>query len=142
MKDRKEYMRVWRKKNRDKINQKYKEWRESKGDELRPYKREQRKRNKDRLVAHLGGKCVGCGVTENLQFDHIDRTQKEFSISTNRDKPYDILLKEAEKCQLLCEECHRIKTRVCYDNAALLKGHSLSSIEQTDGRITIIYEQT
>ena len=39
MKDRKEYMRVWRKKNRDKINQKYKEWRESKGDELRPYKR-------------------------------------------------------------------------------------------------------
>lgn len=137
--DRKEYMRQWRAKNRDKIRQQHKEWRDTQGGCL-PYTKRTRNKKLRMLREHLGGKCVGCGVTENLQFDHIDRTQKSFSISENRDKSYDVLLEEAEKCQLLCKDCHRIKTRVCYDNAAILKGYNLGSIEHFEDRIVITYE--
>lgn len=64
---------------------------------------------KQKAIALLGGKCVHCGTTERLQFDHInrDRTDKKkvvaymvFSAS------WDDVLKELQKCQLLCFPCH------------------------------------
>ena len=40
--------------------------------------RERRRKKRDILREHLGGKCVMCGTTENLQFDHIDASTKSF----------------------------------------------------------------
>jgi len=137
--DRKEYQRQWREKNREKIRQYHKEWRDSK--ELPPYKKRTRNKNLHRLREHLGGKCVGCGTTENLQFDHIDRTQKCFSISENRDKAFATLLEEVNKCQLLCKECHRVKTMANHDNAEILKGYRVSHIDHIEDRIVITYEK-
>jgi hypothetical protein len=57
----------------------------------------------------LGGKCVRCGTTENLEFDHIDPSTKVFAISAALSRAWDALVKEASKCQLLCKPCHVAK---------------------------------
>lgn len=85
----------------------------------------------------LGGKCVGCGVTENLQFDHIDRTKKLFCIGNNLACKLEKLIEEANKCQLLCEKCHQHKTLVNHDCNNLAVGKRVISIE-TIGNKTIV----
>lgn len=63
------------------------------------------------MVDMLGGKCVTCGATEKLEFDHKDRSQKSFNISKNYALTMDRLKPELDKCQLLCKTCHLDKTR-------------------------------
>jgi len=54
--------------------------------------------------------CVNCGSKENLELDHIDRTQKVshriWSWSKERRD------NETAKCQALCGSCHTKKTRI------------------------------
>lgn len=71
-----------------------------------------RRGRRDALVAAMGGKCIQCGSVEKLEFDHIDRKLKTFSIGTLWWKPKAELLAELEKCQLLCKTCHIEKTRM------------------------------
>lgn len=62
-----------------------------------------------RAIEILGGACVVCGTVDNLQFDHIDPTTKTFSMSkvlTRSD-----WREELQKCQLLCENHHKQKTK-------------------------------
>lgn len=60
--------------------------------------------------AYLGGVCVKCSTTENLEFDHIDRETKSFGVSERHDCSWDIVRLELDKCQLLCEACHVAKS--------------------------------
>ena len=60
----------------------------------------------------LGGKCAICGSAENLEFDHIDPQQKSFSISGFLTHAWSKLEPELQKCQLLCEVCHKAKSKV------------------------------
>ena len=115
-------------------------WRERNRDRDRENTRKRKKRNKQILIEHLGGKCVGCGTTEDLQFDHIVRADKSFTIGSSLTKSIDKLISEADKCRLLCTECHRIKTRVNEDNTAILKGYELAKVEHIDNKIIITYE--
>ncbi len=69
-----------------------------------------RKKNKQYAIQQLGGKCIKCGEKEDLQFDHKDRKIKKQSIANMLAHSIEKLNKELEKCQLLCEPCHRIKT--------------------------------
>lgn len=61
--------------------------------------------------------CAFCGYKEHsaaLHFDHIDPKEKCFSISQGyRSKGIDTLKKEMRKCQVLCANCHAVKT---YEN--------------------------
>jgi 5-methylcytosine-specific restriction endonuclease McrA len=57
----------------------------------------------------LGGRCVRCGSTEDLEFDHIDPTTKWFPVGAGMSRAWDVLVEEALKCQLLCPPCHREK---------------------------------
>ena len=120
----KQDMREWAKNNRDKKNE---------------YVRRRRAEKKQILVDRLGGECVGCGTTHNLQFDHIDRSTKSFNITKCIDKKWELVLAETDKCRLLCKSCHNIKTRCNNDNASTLKGYVLQSIENDDHTITVTY---
>ena len=99
----------------------------------RDYKKFRRQKIKD----YLGGKCVGCGTTENLQFDHIDRHQKKFTISTNVNMAWDKLTEEADKCQLLCKECHKKKTAICHDASHLAIGYRIKEIIEEGDEVVV-----
>lgn len=65
---------------------------------------------KKRAVEYLGGKCVDCGYDkyiEALEFDHIDPSKKEFSISGNHCVSWERIKKELDKCEIRCANCHR-----------------------------------
>jgi len=65
---------------------------------------------KQRAVDYLGGKCIDCGYNKCLQaleFDHIDPTQKEFTISGNHCFGWEKIKPELDKCVLRCANCHR-----------------------------------
>lgn len=57
----------------------------------------------------LGGKCIVCGVTENLHFDHVDPGTKLFTIASGWSRAG--FWEEVEKCQLLCFPHHKEKTK-------------------------------
>jgi hypothetical protein len=57
-------------------------------------------------------KCIKCGNDHPavLDFHHRNPEEKEFAISKmirNRSSK-EMLLKEIEKCDILCSNCHRI----------------------------------
>lgn len=68
-------------------------------------------RRRQWMIDLLGGKCVKCGSLENLETDHIDRSNKSFDIASNFGRKKEVLLQELAKCQLLCEKCHLDKTQ-------------------------------
>lgn len=64
---------------------------------------------KQRAVDYLGGKCVVCGYARSvvaLQFHHREATEKEFAISGSHARSWASILRELDKCVLLCANCH------------------------------------
>ncbi len=58
----------------------------------------------------LGGRCVRCGETADLQIDHIDPATKSIEISKLWGVSKDRFWAEIEKCQILCRLHHTEKT--------------------------------
>lgn len=58
--------------------------------------------------------CKECGYNKHavaLDFDHINPLEKSFNISARLDlSTIKTLMKEVRKCQILCANCHRVKT--------------------------------
>ena len=95
-----EYEREYREENRERINTLSKE-----------LAKKYRKEKKAICLEYLGGKCVKCGATERLEFDHIKREGKKYEISIKLTCNFDTIKEELDKCQLLCVDCHKIKTK-------------------------------
>lgn len=79
------------------------------------YYREYRKKRipvrRKQALQYLGGKCAKCSSKTTLEFDHIDRTKKRFTITTRLwEYSWARIEKELDKCQLLCKRCHIAKT--------------------------------
>ena len=58
----------------------------------------------------LGGKCIWCETNENLQFDHIDDSIKEYNVANAVINTRKVFWDEVGKCQLLCVSCHNKRT--------------------------------
>lgn len=62
-------------------------------------------------IEMLGGTCVRCGATEDLEFDHIDPSIKAFAVCAGLSRAWNVLVEEASKTQLLlqvlprCQRC-------------------------------------
>ena len=80
-------------------------------DKLVKEQKEYRTNRRLHLIERLGGKCVECGTTKSLQFDHINPLEKSFDISRKMTAPLEVLYPEIDKCQLLCSKCHIEKTK-------------------------------
>ena len=64
------------------------------------------------LVEYLGGKCCKCGYDKSisaLEFHHLNPEEKSYSLDMRRisSKNIDELKQEADKCILVCSNCHR-----------------------------------
>jgi len=68
-----------------------------------------RRKTKEKAVAYKGGKCLLCGYLKcmrALEFHHLDPKEKEIKISDNTTHTWEKLVKELDKCVLLCSNCH------------------------------------
>jgi transposase-like protein len=69
-----------------------------------------RRKVKEILVHEAGGACRLCGYERcisALQFHHLDRAQKAFTVShRGHTRSIATLREEASKCVLLCANCH------------------------------------
>ena len=59
--------------------------------------------------------CADCGYADHphaLDFDHLPGTEKLYSIGSGwaGSAPWDKVLAEIEKCEVVCANCHRIRT--------------------------------
>lgn len=79
--------------------------------DMRVYMAERRAANRTRALDYLGGKCAKCGSKHDLQFDHKDRLTKAKDIADMFAHSWAKLVVELNKCQLLCIDCHRVKTQ-------------------------------
>lgn len=61
---------------------------------------------KTKMISHLGGICVVCSVSKNLDIHHVDPENKSFDISKNWGRPWEDIKTELSKCELRCKEHH------------------------------------
>ena len=77
------------------------------------YRRNLRHAKRDWMAQYkLDLGCTDCGYNEHphaLEFDHV-MGEKEFNVSQGQDKSYKALLEEISKCDVMCANCHRIRT--------------------------------
>lgn len=74
------------------------------------YYKNKRKNFKTQIVELKGGKCINCGYNKcfaALDLHHISPKEKEFSFNRSNLSLSPKILKELEKCILLCSNCHR-----------------------------------
>ena len=112
-----EYNKKWKEENKgyyrgytEKRKEKKAEYDRKYNEEHKEHRREQRNEKRAYCLEYLGGKCVKCGDTERLEFDHIKREGKKYSIASKLTCTFDNLKEELNKCQLLCAPCHLDKT--------------------------------
>lgn len=56
--------------------------------------------------------CMDCGIrypTAVMDFDHV-RGIKSFGVSQGVNRGVDVLLTEISKCDVVCSNCHRMRT--------------------------------
>jgi hypothetical protein len=110
-----EQMRAWQAANKDRVRSYYKYQKKTNN---AGYGTKQAKAKyefvRDAKIAI--GKCADCefpcdDITHVcFAFDHIDPSQKRFSLSKNRKYTFDEIRTEIDKCELVCHNCHAIRT--------------------------------
>jgi len=78
--------------------------------QTREYHRKYWRIRRQKIFDFLGGECINCKSTHNLEVDHIDPLDKSFDIKKNVSISNPEVLEELKKCQLLCRDCHLEKT--------------------------------
>lgn len=101
--DRIAYQKKWREKNRAKVNA-YGQYNQA----------ERRQRNRDLINQLKDFPCTDCGVKYLpcvMDFDHIN-DDKEFNVShlVSECAKTEKILTEVAKCELVCANCHRMRT--------------------------------
>jgi hypothetical protein len=82
-------------------------------------------RRKIELVDLKGGECSNCGYSKNLaalHFHHLDPNLKEIELDVRRlgNNKMESLLKEVEKCILLCANCHAEEHNPDYEKEKII----------------------
>ena len=99
-KEKAEYSKKYYQKNKNKLYKYKKNWLCGKRKRILDFK--------------INGYCVDCGYKGEkypsvLEFDHIG-TDKVFAISQGSSYSWEAIMKEISKCELVCANCHRIRT--------------------------------
>ena len=95
----------WAEYQRQRNNKKANRYKRSNADKVVNWRR----RVKVKLIHYLGGKCKECGydkpISSVYDFHHRDPNTKKFGIS-GKTISFEKLRIEADKCDLLCKNCH------------------------------------
>jgi hypothetical protein len=84
---------------------------------LRPYQRERNRAKARRLLEFMhtykeGKPCADCGNTYHPVCMDLDHVNGEKKLPVSRAKSWASLLPELEKCELVCANCHRLRTYI------------------------------
>lgn len=98
-------------KSKDGTGKQYSNWSEERKIRHRAVAAAKGLKRKQQLLEYKGGRCIICGYnkcSKALQLHHRDPNKKlfELCISEIRGKNWDSVLKEADKCDLICANCH------------------------------------
>ena len=69
-----------------------------------------RKEKREKMFEYAGSKCKVCNYDrciDALEFHHLDPKEKEFGIAQMGNRSISVILKEIDKCILVCANCHR-----------------------------------
>jgi hypothetical protein len=68
------------------------------------------------MINYYGGVCIECGEKYDgtnaciFHFHHRDESTKKFAVGNQvTNKSWNSLIKEADKCDMLCANCHEKK---------------------------------
>jgi hypothetical protein len=74
------------------------------------------------MFEYLGGECVVCGTTDDLEMDHRDWATKTRDVGRLWPwKRYDEMFAELDQCQLLCGDHHLQKSKADWMEQNALK---------------------
>lgn len=83
-------------------------------------KERERHKNKRALlkaaaIHYLGGSCLDCGFSdlsrpEVFDFDHVEAKTDNVATLINK-KGWEAIQDELDKCELVCANCHRTRTK-------------------------------
>lgn len=105
----------------------------------REFQRNWMQARRQRALQYLGGICVQCGATEDLEIDHIDPAKKEHHISGRLSYRWEITVVELDKCQVLCHDCHVEKSRTDGSRTKnILRGERVGSSKLTEDNVCVI----
>jgi type II secretory ATPase GspE/PulE/Tfp pilus assembly ATPase PilB-like protein len=82
---------------------------------------QKRRRRKGRAIAFLGGKCKDCnqafpGRPEVFDFDHVTGIKTSAISHLLSAASWATVLIELQKCELVCANCHRTRTKQRLDH--------------------------
>lgn len=83
-------------------------------EKLRAAQRRYMHEKKDWLGEFKKRPCMDCKnifPTECMDFDHRPGEIKKFNINSSYNRNKKDLLKEIQKCDIICSNCHRIRTK-------------------------------
>lgn len=83
------------------------------------YMKLRRIKRREKIISYLGGKCCKCGLTINLEINHINPKEKSYNIGKIQDSAWEKILGELKKCELLCKQHHLEATRQQYKDGLL-----------------------
>lgn len=104
---------AWTARNKDHVTAKRRERYAVRATEIRARKNAERAERKRLLVDLLGGTCVDCGLVPHLaafEFDHVGDKTANISMLLARPSLFERAKAEALTCELVCANCHRIRT--------------------------------
>ena len=70
---------------------------------------------KIKMILYKGGHCENCGLKLEdshyciFDFHHTNPNNKDPNFKRIKFQKWEIIIKEIDKCELLCSNCHRIK---------------------------------
>ena len=123
-----QHIKEWRLANLDRLRAYQAKYRATHREEIRGYQQAYTKRYPDRFKTKMEGRlskqrgylmlllsrgCLECGMSDVrvLQFDHVpERGTKKFKVTADVYKPWKTFLEEVEKCDVVCANCHAIRT--------------------------------
>jgi 5-methylcytosine-specific restriction endonuclease McrA len=78
---------------------------------MNTYMKQRYEKRRHKAIENLGGECSRCGSTNELEFDHKDPSTKTMSVARASSLSNQRWNEEIAKCQLLCNSCHKAKTK-------------------------------
>ncbi len=102
-------------------------WRKANPQKYQQRRRSRYRTRKLRAIELFGGQCQDCGGKfagrpEVFDFDHRDPSTKLKKPESLLRGPWDVFLAEAQKCDLVCANCHRTRTVRRVDELAAGEG--------------------